>query len=230
MNNIRIGKKQKPINSPDPEVAAHCVRCGTCCKKGGPALHLDDLKILLGGHIRHESLITIRKGELALSPVSGIPEPIPKELVKISGKGKGWACLYYDEPKSSCAIYDCRPLECRLLKCWDTEMLLSVAGKDTLTRADIIGKDAPIMKFIEKHEKECPVQLAEDLISALRKKKDDRGSVAKLTALAHHDIVIRTQAVSEFGLSLEAELFFFGRPLFKLLGARGFQVLTSNSG
>jgi hypothetical protein len=185
------------------------------------------MKILLAGHIKHESLITIRKGELAFFPLRGRPEPIEKEHVKIAGKGKGWVCCFYDEKESSCTIYAHRPLECRVLKCWDTAQLLSVIGKDTLARTDILSKDDPMLKFIEIHEKECPPQIAEDLTSELMKKQNDPGLIAKLTALVHQDLALRSRAVSAFGLSVEAELFYFGRPLFKILSARGLYLMRA---
>jgi hypothetical protein len=86
------------------------------------------------------------------------------------------------------------------------------------------------MKFIEAQEKECSIEMAEDVISVLQKKKDDPTSLAKLAALAHQDLAIRSQAVAEFGLSLEVELFIFGRPLFKILSARGFQFMKAMAG
>jgi len=225
MSKKKTEKKQKVIHGSSPEGVTRCIRCGTCCKKGGPSLHLEDKKILLAGHIERESLITIRKGELAFSPLSGRPEPIEKELIKIAGKGRGWVCCFYDDKESSCTIYAHRPLECRLLKCWDTAQLLSVIGKGTLARADILSEDDPIMRFIETHEQECSVRTAEDLISVLLEKNDDPESLAKLTALVHQDLAIRSRAISEFGLSLEAELFLFGRPLFKVLSAKGLQLM-----
>ena len=140
---------KKGLDGSTKRGAARCVRCGACCKKGGPSLHQEDKKILLDGHIKRESLITIRKGELAFFPFSGRPVPIEKELIKIAGKGKGWVCSFYDEKGPSCAIYEHRPLECRLFKCSDTAQLLSVIGKDTMTRADIVSAGDPIMKFVE---------------------------------------------------------------------------------
>ena len=203
---------------------SHCIRCGTCCIKGGPTLHKEDKKILLEGHISYQHLITIRKGELAFTPLSDKPEPVKQELVKIAGKGKTWECLFYGKKESSCAIYEKRPLECRLLKCWDTSDILSITGKDTITRADIISQDDPITKFIERHEKKCSVLMAENLISAVMKKNSDSISLAKLTALVQQDIAIRSKAISEFGLSVETELFYFGRPLFKILRSQGISV------
>ncbi len=217
-------KKEEKHDTASEKVTG-CIRCGTCCLKGGPALHKEDKDILLEGHIIRERLITIRKGELAFSPLSGKLEPIKKELVKVAGKGKGWSCCFYDTEKAFCTIYSHRPLECRLLKCWDTEELLSVIGKDTLARADILGPDDPVVKYVETHEAECSLQQAEEFISVLLKKQDDPGSLAKLTVLIHEDLAIRSRAIAEFGLSLEAELFVFGRPLFKILNARGLQVI-----
>ena len=225
MSKKKTENKQKVIRVSTPKGATSCMRCGTCCKKGGPSLHREDKEILLAGHIKRENLITIRKGELALFPLSGRPQPVEKELIKIAGKGKGWVCFYFDEKESSCTIYRHRPLECRLLKCWDTEQLLSVIGKGTMTRADILSEDDPIMSYIEAHEQECSITIAEELISVLLEKNDDPESLAKLTAMVHQDLAIRSRAVSEFGLSLEAELFIFGRPLFKVLSARGFQLM-----
>ena len=217
--------KQKETHSSTSQNIVTCIQCGTCCRKGGPALHEEDKNILLAGLIERERLITLRKGELAFSPLSGRPEPIQKELVKLAGKGKGWVCCFYDEEKSVCTIYSHRPLECRLLKCWDTEELLAVIGKDTLTRADIFEENDPLLPFIEIHEKECSVEAAEDLIAALLMKHDDTQALAELDALVRRDLALRSKAISEFGLSLEAELFIFGRPLFKILSARGFQFI-----
>jgi Fe-S-cluster containining protein len=206
------------------------MRCGTCCRKGGPALHKEDNKILLAGHIEREHLITIRKGELAFSPLSNRLEAVQKELVKLAGKGKSWTCFFFDEKKCSCSIYAHRPLECRLLKCWDTAELLSVIGQKTLSRTDIISKDDPILEFIETHEQECSSEKAEGLMSAFLREKDDATSLEKLTALVQQDLAIRSRAIAKFGLSLEDELFIFGRPLFKILSARGFYFTKPMAG
>lgn len=195
----------------------HCIRCGTCCQKGGPTLHNKDKKLILEGHLGYHHLITIRKGEPAFNPLSNQLEPVRHELVKVAGKGKTWACLFYDEKKASCTIYKHRPLECRLLTCWDTSKILPVIGKDTLSRADIILPSDPVLQLVKAHEKKCPVTKAVTLVSTLKKKNNDPKSLAKLKTLFQQDIDIRSKAVSEFKLSLAVELFYFGRPLFKIL-------------
>ncbi|MDH4230547.1 MAG: YkgJ family cysteine cluster protein [Nitrospirota bacterium] len=230
MSSRKTVKRQKAIHNSPSHAATNCMRCGTCCRKGGPALHKEDIKIILAGHIDREALITLRKGELAFSPLSSRLEPVQKEIVKLAGKRKGWDCCFFDEKKSACIVYAYRPLECRLLKCWDTAGLLSVIGQNTLDRFDIISKDDPLLPFIKIHEKECSMEKAEGLISAFVKKKDNAALLDKITALAQRDLTLRSQAVAQFGLSLGEELFAFGRPLFKILGARGFQLMDKICG
>ncbi|MEW6447204.1 MAG: YkgJ family cysteine cluster protein [Bacillota bacterium] len=204
-----------------------CIRCGTCCLKGGPVLHREDKKILLEGHAGHRHLVTIRKGEPAFDPVAGSVKPAPQELVKVRGKGKEWSCCFFDEESSSCTIYEQRFLECRLLKCWDTAALLSVIGKDTITRADIINPGDPILEVIALHERECPGEQVEELAAAVSRKRYKAEALAELGALARKDLAIRLYAVSELGLREEFELFIFGRPLFKVLRACGITVFSA---
>jgi Fe-S-cluster containining protein len=201
-----------------------CIRCGTCCKKGGPALHTGDRQIILEGHISIEHLITIRKGELAYTPAGEGLRPVQRELVKIAGKGGGWECLFYDKADSSCTIYAHRPLECRVLKCWDTAELLSVAGKDLLGRADIINPGDPLLKIIEDHEKRCSIGEMENMLASLSEEADSASSLKRLAEIVDEDLSIRSKALSEFALPLAVELFILGRPLFKLLSSRGISV------
>jgi Fe-S-cluster containining protein len=209
------GVNQKRISSNE------CKRCGTCCQKGGPALHHEDRKILRSGHIGHKHLVTIRKGELARNPVNNLLEPVHQELIKVRGKGEDWTCCFYNEKESSCSVYEHRLLECRLLKCWDPSGLLSVIGRDTIIRADIMNPDDPIFEVIETHELECPYDEIETSIDNILREKDKSKNLERLTELVNKDLSIRRYALSELGLNEDFELFIFGRPLFKILSDRG---------
>ena len=201
-----------------------CIRCGTCCQKGGPVLHHQDKQILLEGHVGHEHLVTIRKGELAFDPVSGTLTPVAQELVKVRGKGNDWSCCFFDRENSSCTIYEHRFLECRLLKCWDPSELQSIIGKETVTRADLINPGDPVMDVIEFHERQCPYDEVEKLVAVLSAQNSQPQILARLHALIRRDLAIRAYAIAELGLKEECEPFIFGRPLFKVLRSRGIEI------
>ncbi len=174
-------------------------------------------------------MVTIRKGEMAFNPIRNILEPVKKELIKVKGKGDDWACYFYDEKEASCNIYENRFLECCLLKCWDTSEIMSLIGKNTITRADIINLGDPIIKVIEEHEQECPFNEINTLVSGLYSGKDKSKILSQLAEFVRKDFAIRSYAVAELGLMEEFEMFIFGRPLYKGLNERGLKVrITDN--
>jgi len=199
-----------------------CIQCGTCCRKGGPALHFDDMELLQGSFIRPEHLITIRKGEPVYSPLTGRIEPATRELVKINGRQGEWTCYFFDANTSACTIYRHRPLECRLLECWDTEKLVAIINQDALARVNIIHPDDGVLNLIAIHEQECPSLRIKELIGELSgKTRDKETAIRKLTDLVRADLEIRSHAITHYGLSLEVEFFILGRPLFRQLAGLG---------
>jgi Fe-S-cluster containining protein len=204
------------------------MRCGTCCLKGGPALHHEDIKILREGHVGYQHLITIRKGEMVYNPSKEKPEPVSDEMVKVSGKDGGWACFFYDEAKNSCDIYENRFLECRLLKCWDTSGILSVIGRNTIQRSDIINPDDPVVDLIKSQEEECSPYEVETLLASLSPGKDSARALERLSLLVYRDKSIRSFALTELELKKEFEYFIFGRPLSRILEERGISVLRKS--
>ncbi len=218
------------IQNPAAKNIHSCVRCGTCCMKGGPTLHHEDKKVLLSGYVGHQHLVTIREGETVFNPVSGRPEPVSGEMIKVRGKGKDWTCYFYDGKETSCRIYGDRFLECRLLKCWDPSGLISVIGRNNIVRADIINRGDPIMGVIEAHDRECSCRVFEDMTSAVLRGRKEAESRAKLSELIRKDISMRSYSISELGLKPEFELFIFGRPLFEILNSRGLSVRFPDEG
>jgi Fe-S-cluster containining protein len=198
-----------------------CKRCGNCCKKGGPSLHPEDKSLLTDGFIKHYHLITIRKGELVLGLLDDDPEPTAQEMVKIGGKGKDWACIFFDGQNNSCSIYEHRPLECRLLQCSETSALEEIAGHNTISRIDLIPSNHPIMGFILNHEKQCPIPDQERFHAAASRSPESEEALAELTKLVRKDLDIRSDAADQFDMPLPLELFLFGRPIHTLLAAYG---------
>ncbi|MFC1826558.1 YkgJ family cysteine cluster protein [Thermodesulfobacteriota bacterium] len=201
---------------PKHKLKTECERCGTCCLKGGPALHNEDKRLLLQKFIDRKSLITIRRGEPVFSLDGCRPEWTQTEIIKLKGKHAGWSCIFYDQNSFICTIYHRRPLECILLKCWDTVELEAISGKRLLSRFDIISSHEPIIKYIQRHEKECSLEIF-DQLSIRQNGTINKSTLAELTALVNKDLVLRSEAILHLNLNLDLELFYFGRPLFKIL-------------
>lgn len=205
-----------------------CDRCGTCCINGGPALHYEDRELLQNNQLHPEHLITIRKGEPIFSLDAEMPETAQAELVKIKGRGNEWTCFFFAEQEASCTIYRQRPLECSLLKCWDTAALEKVAGRNLLCRSDIIAPQDPLLPLIRMHEEKCCLENLGSLLSEVRQERSQQEAITVLTDLVNSDLAIRAEAYAKYRFSLDLELFFFGRPLFKILHQLGMATHEEN--
>jgi len=213
---------------PENTIKTECNRCGTCCQKGGPALHFNDLALVQNKFLHLEHLVTIRKGEPVYPLAAEKPEPAASEIIKIKGRRREWTCLFFEEKEAKCGIYMHRPLECSLLKCWDTADLENAAGKNLLSRYDILAPQDPILQYITKHDSKCALDDLALLFSILNSDHAKHQAQDELTELVQTDLAIRTQACAGFDLSLDLELFFFGRPLFKILHQFGINMEMAN--
>ena len=201
-----------------------CKRCGTCCKKGGPILHSEDLPLFHEKILSLERLVTIRKGELSFNPIKNIVEPAGQELIKIAGKNGSWECVFYDDVQSACTIHKNRPIECRLLQCWDTEAIKNISGKNCLNRFDLLKIDDKLKELITLHEQNCSWDKVNSLLLHLSDQAQQADVIKKLTDIMQEDLIIRDKAVSQFRLTLQQELFYLGRPLFQALQYPGLKV------
>ena len=203
-----------------------CRQCGTCCRKGGPALSREDLDLVRQGYIRHDQLVTIRQGEMGYNPATDRLEPVEVELLKIRGQGSSWTCLFFVEEENSCAIYAHRPATCRILQCWHPGPLLATIYRNTLRRTDLINPHDPILAEIERHERECPAKL----FTALLAEAEGGEDLSRLSELVRADLAIREEVAKKAGVSLEMEFFLFGRPLFKQLAGSGIEGVETKGG
>lgn len=186
-----------------------CKRCGTCCEKGGPALHVEDAKLL--AHIPMTDVLCLRSGEPAYDPRSDSLQPLPSELMKIRGKGRGWECTYFMPQDNSCSIYAFRPLECRSLYCGDSTEILRAMDEPVLTRADIVPRDSGLWACIEDHERSFPVG------DALRLAREDAASAQpirpELDDLIRRELHYRRVLGERVGLEDRDLWAYLGRPL-----------------
>jgi len=189
-----------------------CKRCGTCCKKGGPSFHVEDATLINDGFIPAGHIYTIREGEPVYDNMTGRITFAPSDIIKIKGQKNSWTCFFYDETEKRCGVYEYRPLECRLLKCWDTREIEQVFGKNLLTRKDIISTVEGLWELIIEHDQRCSYKEITGLIKETGSRK--RGRLPEKAAeLIEYDNTIRELVVKKGQLDSELLDFLFGRPL-----------------
>ena len=220
-------KKQKKRNSPvavgPAATISECIRCGTCCEKGGPGFHQADRMLIDKGVIPSRYLYTIREGELARDNVKGCLQPVESDIIKIKGKEDSWTCIFFDEVKKGCTIYDDRPLECRKLKCWNTRELEQIYATARLTRKDLVSEVKGLWDLIEDHQARCDYNKIRPLIKELSGVKPTRAR-QKLLEIIRYDAEIRNLVISRGGLDADMLDFLYGRPLTQTLGNYGIKI------
>lgn len=203
-----------------------CRRCGTCCRKGGPTLHLEDRRLLDEGILPPAHLFTIRAGEPAHDNVRGGIHPVEEDLIKIRGAGDTWTCIYLDEALNGCRSYENRPLECRALKCWDTAEIEAVYGRDRLTRRMLLSGAGRLWELIEDHQARCGYREIAALLDGVRGR--DPAAVRALREMVLYDIHLRVLAAERGLVPMEMTAFLFGRPLVETLKPLGVVCRTTD--
>jgi len=190
-----------------------CIRCGTCCEKGGPALHSEDRIFLQKGTLRPIHLFTLRAGELAFNPLEERLVELSYEMIKVKNRDGSSTCTFYDADQHACGIYESRPLECRVLKCWDTKDLEDLFMKDLLSRVDLCPKGSAVEGLISAYERSFPPGRIYSLLSEAGSQEGTRQSNPEIDRMISTDEAFRKKVVESMGVK-ETELkFFFGRPV-----------------
>jgi len=199
-----------------PTVPFTCRRCGTCCRKGGPAFHFADRPLIEKGTIPLRNLFTIRKGERVKDPIRGVVRAVSTELIKLKGISNTWTCTFFNEGDFSCRIYTERPLECRLLKCWDTTDVEEMAARDCLTRRHLLEGVAGLWEMVAEHEARCGCEKLAEMMAYLKKERQKRTENA-IAEILNYDRHLRRLVVEKSRIDPEILDFLFGRPLEKIL-------------
>jgi Fe-S-cluster containining protein len=218
-------KSSKPAEARPAKPISECMRCGTCCKKGGPSFHHADKTLIEEGVIHSKYLYTIRKSELAYDNVKQCLEPVSSDVIKIKGKNNSWTCIFFDEAQSACSIYENRPIECRAQRCWDTQELEDLYAKKRLARKDLLSEIEGLWGLIKAHQERCNYQTIRKLVNTINSNKGD-GAREKLTEIIKYDIEIRKLVVSTAGLDAEMLDFLLGRPLIQTIKKLGLNELN----
>ena len=202
---------------------SECQRCGVCCEKGGPAFHQTDKPLVESGTILSKYLFTIREGEPAHENIKGGMTRVPSDIIKIKGKGDTWRCIFLDEKDRSCQIYEKRPLECQMLKCWNTSDIEKIYLKDLITRKDLISEIKGLWELVEDHQKRCDYGLLEALINDYKDDKT-REEEEQIIEMIRYDVHLRELIVKKGNMDREMLDFLFGRPMLKTISMFGLIV------
>ncbi len=199
-----------------------CQQCGTCCTKGGPALHGEDILLLRQGLLSRQNLITIRKGEFAHNPLTETLQATKKEFIKLKGRDGTWTCCYYNSTVKTCSIYTSRPLACRTLKCWDPAESLTLVETDLLDREQILDGNRELLDLVARHNNLFALPDFSSLSAAVE--MGNQKCIRELEESVNLDMDFRNRFVQESELYEKEELFLFGRPLFQLIQPFGLHV------
>ena len=189
-----------------------CSRCGTCCRKGGPALHLEDRPLVEQGFIHTRFLYTIRRGEPARDPVRDRLIRVDGDIIKIKGGSENWACCFLDEDSNRCRIYEHRPLECRELECWNTSRIEQVYDRRRLSRRDLLAGIDGLWELIEDHERRCSYDRMRGWLEGPSGPRVET-SRHQLAEIIRYDAEIRRLMISRGGLEPGMLDFLLGRPV-----------------
>lgn len=188
-----------------------CIRCGTCCMKGGPSLHEEDSVLFSNGTLNKADVYTLRRGEVVRN-IDDTLMVIEQEMIKIKGQGESWSCLFYDDDENACKIYQDRPAECRALQCWDLTGLREVMGRPYLQRVDLVKPDDGLHRIIEAHEEKCSYATLDAAVKGLQETDSDKAA-EKILDLLQYDDYLRPFLAEKLKMDPNMMDFFFGRPL-----------------
>jgi len=189
-----------------------CIRCGTCCKKGGPAFHRDDAHLIQDGIIPSKDLYTIRKDEPVYDNVKGFIFPAPSDIIKIKNRPNSAACSFFEEKTRRCAIYTHRPVECRILQCWNTRDIEKRYTAERLTRADLLSAMHDIWRLVSDHDKRCSYAMINRFMGPIGRTPPKKVS-PEIREMVRYDIHFRKLLEEKGGIDPDLMDFLFGKPL-----------------
>ena len=215
------------LNKNNPN-QTECMRCGTCCKKGGPAFHKEDRILIDEGRIPAKCLFTIRQGETAYDNVTGQLVPVKTDIIKIKSIENAQTCIFFNTQKNACTIYEHRPKECRLLKCWDTADIKAYYDQSRLTRQDLIGDIKGLWEMVADHHRQCPVAPIKDLADTVCASPSIPPDLKKqATYIIKYDLSVRALVQEKGQMAPEMLPFLFGRPVLKIMESMGVRTVQN---
>jgi Fe-S-cluster containining protein len=210
------------------EVLPICVRCGDCCRKSSPTLHLEDLDLLLGSKIPWNQLLTLRSGEPVHSPFEEELFFLLDERIKVREKVGIQECVFFDADANECLIYENRPMQCRAQACWDDEPARQLTEQPYLTRRDIFKDVELLQDLIGEHDRRCSFGRLQNAFKQLEENQA-QGIDAILELLAYEEH-FRQFLAEKLNIPADTLPLIFGRSYEELAPLFGFCVKVEADG
>ncbi len=214
------------IITPRP-IQTECRRCGECCRKGSPTLHIGDADLLKSSVLNYKDIFTIRIGELVYNNIDDEFITIDYEIIKIREKKGTRNCIFIEDDGTVCTIYGSRPLQCRAFECWNTEKFFNAYFEERLTREHIIAKNSLLLDIIDRHNKRCSYIELMDLSQSIQNGED---RIKDVFDAIQYDMEIRHYIKENTGIPYDFHPLLLGRPLIDTIGMFGYKVGRDESG
>lgn len=127
-------------------------------------------------------------------------------MIKVKGKDSSWMCKFYGDQKIGCLIYENRPIECRVLECWNTEAVERLFLAKLLTRRDIFPAGGAVTELIHSYENAFPIYRIKGLFSDGKKRME-------AARLMEQDAFFRQKASKALSMGKDSLDFVFGSPV-----------------
>ncbi|MGB5984783.1 MAG: hypothetical protein WBG37_05710, partial [Desulfobacterales bacterium] len=174
-------------------------------------------------------LETLRQGQKVRDNVRNELIRLTSDIIKIKSVAGNSACIYLT-PAHTCEIYDQRPQECRLLKCWDTEALVHSYRRNRLTRRDLIGNIPKLWDLVQTHQTRCDYARIYPLIQTLRDHAAPSKVPPELGEIIAYDAHFRTLIAEKAPQFKNQILFLLGQPLVTSLAPLGLSLKLTQTG
>jgi Fe-S-cluster containining protein len=210
------------------EVLPYCVRCGECCRKSSPTLHLEDLELLQNNRIPWNQLVTLRRGEPVQSPFENQVFFLLDERIKIRERTGSQDCVFFDGRSNGCLIYENRPLQCRAQACWDGEPAKQLSKQPYLTRRDIFPDVELLLELMIEHDRRCAFDRLQQAFQQLQ--VDQGESIQAVLDLLGYEEHFRTFLAEQLNIPADTLELIFGRSYADLVPLFGLRVEVETDG
>lgn len=210
------------------EVLPTCVQCGECCRKGSPALMLEDLDILRQEKIPWSHLLCLRRGEPVHSPFDEKLFFLLDERIKLKEKPEARECILFDNLTDRCTVYADRPMQCRAQACWDPTEAKQLAEQPYLTRRDMFRGIELLLELMGEHDRRCSF---EKLSEAFKRLEECKGKTAdEVTELLAYEDHFRRFMGEKLQIPEDTLDLIFGRSFADMTRLFGFRVCEEPDG